>query len=407
MKLAPVSFSNIPLGRPLPFGLHNAEGTLLASRGYTFTEREALDTLAAHGTLFVDPQEVRQYRRAMEAQMHAMVNDNNTTLGQIADTQIMAPELMAAAAKTSDEYSDPDAPIDWLDMQSRANALMRDPRSLRFMFRLDRLQRDLSRMLRSNPDTVLFALIHLTASETRFYSATHAMLVCTMCSLAARDVLNWSPELETAMMRACLTMNIGMTELQDQLTLQHDPPTPEQRAVIDNHPERSVRLLRERGVQDQIWLDAISLHHDAMAGPLGGRNPAEQIARLIHRADGFAARLSPRATRPPMAPSAAMHATYFDERKKVDEAGASLIKAVGIYPPGSFVKLASNEVATVVRRGANTLTPRVAVLVNREGMPMLEPAIRDTRVSDYRILSSVNYRDIRVRTDLVRLLALT
>ena len=38
---------------------------------------------------------------------------------------------------------------------------------------------------------------------------------------------------------------------------------------------------------------------------------------------------------------------------------------------------------------------------------MLEPAIRDTRVSDHRILSSVNYRDIRVRTDLVRLLALT
>lgn len=62
MKLAPVSFSNIPLGRPLPFGLHNADGTLLASRGYVFTEREALDTLAAHGTLFVDPQEVRQYR---------------------------------------------------------------------------------------------------------------------------------------------------------------------------------------------------------------------------------------------------------------------------------------------------------------------------------------------------------
>jgi len=265
----------------------------------------------------------------------------------------------------------------------------------------------LSRMLRSNPDTVLFALIHLTASETRFYSATHAMLVCAMCSLAARDVLNWSPELETAMVRACLTMNIGMTELQDQLTLQHDPPTQEQRALIESHPERSVSLLRDRGVQDDVWLEAIRLHHDAMAGPLGGRSPAEQIARLIHRADGFAARLSPRATRPPMAPSAAMHATYFDERKKVDEAGASLIKAVGIYPPGSFVKLASNEVATVVRRGANTLTPRVAVLVNREGMPMLEPAIRDTRVSDHRILSSVNYRDIRVRTDLVRLLALT
>ena len=108
-----------------------------------------------------------------------------------------------------------------------------------------------------------------------------------------------------------------------------------------------------------------------------------------------------------MTPSAAMQATYFDESKKVDEAGASLIKAVGIYPPGSFVKLASNEIATVTRRGVNTLTPRVAVLVNRDGMPMAEPAIRDTRLPSYRIVASVNIRDIKVRSDLLRLLALT
>jgi hypothetical protein len=108
-----------------------------------------------------------------------------------------------------------------------------------------------------------------------------------------------------------------------------------------------------------------------------------------------------------MAPAHAMQATYFDEVKKVDEAGASLIKAVGIYPPGSFVKLASNEIATVVRRGVNTLTPRVAVLVNRHGMPMAEPAIRDTRLVEYKIVSAVNHRDIKVRSDLMRLLTLT
>lgn len=93
----------------------------------------------------------------------------------------------------------------------------------------------------------MFALIHLTASETRFYSATHAMLVCVMCSLAARDVLNWSPELETVMGRASLTMNIGMTELQDQLVGQHVAPGASQRKLIDAHPARSVELLQKQG----------------------------------------------------------------------------------------------------------------------------------------------------------------
>lgn len=84
---------------------------------------------------------------------------------------------------------------------------------------------------------------------------------------------------------------------------------------------------------------------------------------------------------------------------------ASSIKIVGVYPPGSFVKLASNEIATVVNRGATSLAPRVAVLVNRQGLPMAEPAIRDTRLTEYRIVSSVNRNSIKVRSDLLRLLA--
>lgn len=412
MKLATVSFNTIPLGRPLPFALRTADGILLASKGYIFTEREALDTLSAHGTLYVDEEESKMYRRAMASQMNALVNNQDTTLGQIAESRLSSIELQyspgsGGGGMVDDVLADNDAPIDWLDMQSRANSLMRDPNSLRFLHRLDRLHKDLSTIAKRNPDTILFALIHLTASETLFYSATHAMLVCVMCSLAARDVLNWSPELETAMARASLTMNLSMTELQDQLSGQHQPPTPDQRRQIDTHSSRSVEILQKRGVTDPVWLGAVLHHHSAVSGPLAGRIPAQQIARLIQRADGFAARLSPRASRAPMAPSAAMQATYFDETRKVDEAGASLIKAVGIYPPGSFVKLASNEIATVVRRGINTLTPRVAVLVNKQGMPMVEPAIRDTRLPEHRIVASVSYKDIKVRSDLVRLLTLT
>jgi HD-GYP domain-containing protein (c-di-GMP phosphodiesterase class II) len=410
MKLVTVNISSISLGKPLPFAVRTADGVLLASKGYVFSEREALDTLALHGTLYTDQEERRAFNRALASQMNSMVNDQSTTLGKLADSEVgeLSPQASPQGNLLSDDLlPESDGPSDWLDMQSRANNLLRDPHSLRFLHRLDRLHNELNAMVKRNPDSTLFALIHLTASETLHYSATHAMLVCVMCSLAARDVLNWSPELEKAMGRAALTMNMSMTELQDHLTTQRSGLTAEQRKLVDTHPARSVELLQKCGVTDPLWLGAILHHHAALSGPLSGRLPAQQIARLIHRADSFAARLSPRAMRKSMTPSAAMQATYFDEGKKVDEAGASLIKAVGIYPPGSFVKLASNEIATVTRRGVNTLTPRVAVLVNRDGMPMAEPAIRDTRLPGYRIVASVNIRDIKVRSDLLRLLALT
>lgn len=102
-----------------------------------------------------------------------------------------------------------------------------------------------------------------------------------------------------------------------------------------------------------------------------------------------------------------MQACYFDENRQIDEAGAALIKAVGIYQPGSFVRLATDEVAVVVKRGVNTSTPRVAVLINRSGMPTLEPIVRETSSRDHRIVASVAQRDVKVQINLEKMLLLT
>jgi ribosomal protein S16 len=180
-----------------------------------------------------------------------------------------------------------------------------------------------------------------------------------------------------------------------------------QRQAIDGHMAKSADMLGDMGVTDKDWLQAVREHHTQEPGLLKTKTPAQQMARLIQRADMFAARLSPRVARVPVSPAAAMQACYFDENRQIDEAGAALIKAVGIYQPGSFVRLATDEVAVVVKRGMNTATPRVAVLINRSGMPTIEPTVRDTSVRDYRIVASVAHRDVKVQINLNRLLTLT
>ena len=102
-----------------------------------------------------------------------------------------------------------------------------------------------------------------------------------------------------------------------------------------------------------------------------------------------------------------MQACYFDENRQIDDAGAALIKAVGIYQPGSFVRLATEEIGVVVKRGINTATPKVAVLINRTGMPTMEPMVRDTSLREYKVVASVPHREVRVQINLERLLPLT
>eukprot|EP01030_Chromulinospumella_sphaerica_P018985 gene18985-18860_t len=118
--------------------------------------------------------------------------------------------------------------MDWLDMQSISHALLRDTHEASFRERLQRLQRQLARHTQRNPDGTLFALIYLSATELRMYSATHAMLVSVMCMLAARDVLNWPTAEQSLVGLAALTMNYSMTDMQDKLAQQMAPPTPAQ-----------------------------------------------------------------------------------------------------------------------------------------------------------------------------------
>lgn len=400
MHLVPVSIESIRIGQPLPFPLMDKDGILLARKGFVVPARRELEEFSLRGGgLYIDVADSEAHHRAYVDQLYGLVRAEKP-LGEIANIQISGDAFSARQASQDDRMG-------WLDLQTIANALLRETQPPQFQDRLKRLHQQLVRHVQRNPDGALFALIYLSASELQMYSATHAMLVSVMCMLAAKEVLGW-PEAEQALIgKAALTMNIGMTELQDKLALQLEPPASPQRQQVNNHSHRSVELLLDLGVQDPLWLEIVRDHHRAEPGPLGLRSPADRMARLIRRADMFAARLSPRASRPPIAPAAAMQACYFDENQAIDEAGAAIIKAVGIYQPGSFVRLTTQEVAVVIQRGQNTTTPRVAVLLNRSGVPTVEPILRDTHLREYRIVASVPHKDVKIQLNLERLLPLT
>lgn len=401
MNLVQVAHESIAIGQPLAFSLRDEHGTLLARKGYVIASRDDLEAVRGRGLgFYVDVSESEQHQKAFVGKLYELVRDERP-LGKIATAQLTTEDLNTPHDKTVGDG------LDWLDLQVQGNRLLRDLNAEHFVGDLDRLQSRLNQQSRQNPDGALFALFHLASSEIQLYSATHSMLVSVMCGLAAREVLGWPPEMEACVCKAALTMNLAMTDLQDRLAAQREPPTAQQREQIARHGFRSAELLRGFGLDDPHWLEAVRDHHEAGPGPLAERTPGQRMARLVHRADRFAAQRSPRASRKPESATAAMQAIYFDERHDIDEAGAALIKAIGVYSPGALVRLANQEVGVVVRRGANTSMPRVAVLVNREGIAAGAHAIRDTSQRELRIVSSVAPGDCKVQINLDRMLALT
>jgi HD-GYP domain-containing protein (c-di-GMP phosphodiesterase class II) len=402
MKLVPVSIDAILIGQALPCALRDENGILLASQGFLVDSRQSLESMVGRRSqLYIDYDQSDNFRRGYVNRINNLVLEDRS-LGQIAEVQI-SPYDARRTAEVEDVNDEPD----WLALQAQTHAMLRDQQTDTFLPRLEKLQNELDHHTRRNPDGTLFALIYLAGSELRLYSATHAMLVNVICSLGAREVLKWPPAHLKALSSAALTMNISMTELQDRLASQKEAPSAAQLQRIDNHAPRSVDQLQQMGVSEPLWLEAVLNHRAKVPGALAQRSDGQRLARLLQRADMFAARLSPRISRGPETPGSAMQSCYFDENREIDEAGAALIKAVGVYSPGTYVRLNSQEIAVVVKRGANTTMPKVAVLINRQGMPTGEPMLRDTSLADYRIVASLPFREVKVKPPLDRLLAMT
>ncbi|WP_027994811.1 HD-GYP domain-containing protein [Simplicispira psychrophila] len=399
MKLIALNIESIQLGQPLPFALRAASGALLARRGYVIRSRSELDSLITRGVeLCIDTTESGDSHRHYLARLQGLLLSDKS-LGHIASVKL-------AAAGQSPRGSALGAALDWTGQQTRATQLLRSPQSADFSSRFWALHEDLVQSSQQVPDATLLALVHISAQETRMYSATHSMLVACVCMIVARSTLRW-PEAQVRRVGcAALGMNLAMTELQDQLALQTEPLDAGQIAAVESHALRSADLLQQMGFDDPVVLEAVRHHHHRAPGSLANKTETQQVARLLQRADIFAARLAPRAARTPMPVTAAMQACYYDEEQQVDEAGVAIVKTLGVYPPGAFVRLTSQEVGLVFKRGSTATTPRVAVLLNRDDMPTGEMIPRDTALPAWKITGAVAQRDVRVSISLERLLAL-
>jgi HD-GYP domain-containing protein (c-di-GMP phosphodiesterase class II) len=389
------------VGHPTPFGLVDAAGRLLMARGMVIESAEHREQLLARGA-YIDSHDTEAYQRMLTSMLDSMLL-HNETLGRIARAQ---PETapMPLQPGPASRQADPLQAVRGLQMH--VGKLLRETPQGDFQHRLRRQGEALFALADADADTALLILIDATTCEARDYSTTHAMLVAVIADLAARHLPGWTATQRASLRCAALTMNISMTAMQDVLAQQLTPPNPQQRKQIDEHAERGAALLAASGVRDALWIEAIRHHHAAPPGPLADLPAGQQLARLIKRADIFAARLSPRRKRSALSGAAAAKAAYLDERQQPDEAGAAIVKATGIYPPGSYVRLASGEIAVVMRRGSRANEPLVAGVIGRSGTPIAEPALRDTRLAQHAVTAGVAPGDVRLRLNLERLLRL-
>ena len=393
MKVVPLSAEGLRIGRPLPFSVRDRTGGVLLARGAMIQTEKQLQLLQSR-PIFIDVAESESVQRAYAGQLDQMFRQD-LALGRIADARPDYDTLpMPGVAKA------PERPLDWPNLQMRLRLMLVDPRGADWIARLRSLRDDVLALVERSPDRALLRLMYDASNEFQDYSANHSLFVCVLTSMACAQLPGWQAEWAEVLTLASLTMNVSFTQMQDDLARQSGPLSDNQREAMRDHPVRAAELLAGIGVEDPMWLYAVRHHHSAPSGPMAGRTPEETIARLIRRADRYAARLSPRKSRAASAATAAAQVALLDEGGHTDEAGQALIRTLGLYPPGVWVKLQCGEIAMVLRRTPIAKAPIVVSLVSRTGMPLAVPALRNTKLPDFAVTGAVPAGQVRVRPNL-------
>jgi hypothetical protein len=255
----------------------------------------------------------------------------------------------------------------------------------------------IARQVQRDPDLAILQVVRQDDQPINQYSSRHAVHVAVAGQLAAVR-LGWGTDTATSLFRAALTMNLSMSELQDKLATQVTPLTALQRQAILEHPERGAELLETAGVTDPDWLAAVRGHHCFEPGGYPqGLGDTGELAKLLHRADVFAAKFSPRSTRAAQAPDAAVR--NFFQAAPGDAMTAAIVKEFGLYPPGATVRLKSGEIGVVMRRGERANTPMVAAVTDCNGDVLLRPERRDTAKPTHAVVATLPAKALKVRVN--------
>ena len=269
----------------------------------------------------------------------------------------------------------------WADLESGLGIILAHPeKTSQFVQRVQQYACWMEALLAQDADVGLYILFQLAGNSSVGYSTGHALICAVLAHLTAEQ-LGMKPSERIALIYAALTMNVSMTNLQDTLAAQAENPTPEQSKIITNHATKSATMLRILGVEDEMWLHLVEKHHQEL--------PNDLLLSILNSVDRYAAMISPRSYRPGRSAVESIRAIR-------NTIGFVLVRAVGVYPPGTNVQLTSQELAVVIRRTGPNSHPDVAIISTPDGETLAQPRLHSSRNSPV-IQSALPASLIRVR----------
>lgn len=363
---------DLEVGFVLPWDLYSESGSMLLSRKHEIKSQQQIDQLISYG-----------------ARYHVDIANKTT-----ADNH-----EGLATHKTRAE-----PPVSFLIIKQLtrqleiAFALLNDEKDRTFANKILRIALDIQTACVENADAMVGS-IQLTLDAS--HSVEQPLHNAILCEVSYRR-MGRGPLERLLVVAAALTSDLGMLSIKDQVHKQSEPLTPEQKEIITNHPNKSREILEQKGVTESRWLDAVQQHHERLDGsgyPEGitdDRLITE--AKLIAITDNYTALVRPRAYREPILHKDALRQMLQQRGNTIDgELVRLFINSIGIYSPGSMVKMKNGAIGIVTALTSQIEEPEVLIITDTEEKPVDLPKrvkAGTDELSISNLLCSKKHRDL-------------
>jgi HD-GYP domain-containing protein (c-di-GMP phosphodiesterase class II) len=396
VRLQQLRANDIQLGMTLTFNVYDKNHMLLLSRNQLVANAELLRRNLERG-MYAETTELEAARNARTSELRT-----NLLKSSVQARSPSAVELLRGVCSDLGsllwQYEDVDEFGE--GVRSNLETLLLSPieRGL-FAGAVTAIATELQVVCSNDADDVIASILLDHAAR---YPIRHCVNTAILTELILSHI-EPSADIRRSAVCAALTMNIAMLRLQETLYRQQAPMTAKQRAAVHLHATAGAAQLRDRGVIDENWLRAVAEHHEQIDGKgyargLSGKQIMRE-AQIISIAERYCAMVSERAYRKPLLPNSVLKKLYLQGEVLNPSLVELLVKEIGIYPPGSYVKLASGEIALVVKRGAKAHQPRVRCIADSNSKKLYARPLRDTSERSTHVIGAIEGWTLDIEQD--------
>lgn len=232
----------------------------------------------------------------------------------------------------------------------------------------------------SEGDIAIHALNGNRSSDAHYQ---HALNVTVIAMILAKSI-QMSKEDAQLLGVSTILHDIGKAKISDKILLKKEKLTHAEMLHYQQHSELGAQMVKDLGLPSRM-ARVVMQHHEFADGtgyPAGLKTEqTDPLARIIVLANNYDKLCNPVNVAEAKTPYESLAYMFAHQRSKFDEHLLKrLIKSLGVYPPGSIVKLSNEQYATVISVNPNhPLKPYVKLLQKVEDTDAQIVDLRDEK----------------------------